>query len=102
MMICVGILVMKGKETIEKILSYWSFLLYGVYIIFLVVSFASFGDSIKESLFNGNIKAGWALGGCKYAFYNLGAIPALLFTTRHLKNLVALQRKTMKKERCCF
>ncbi|WZL74099.1 hypothetical protein QBE52_04995 [Clostridiaceae bacterium 35-E11] len=85
MMIGVGFLVFNGSETIEKFLSYWSFLLYGVYILFLIVCFTKFGDHIVASVFSGNIKSGWALGGFKYAFYNLGIIPAVLFSVRHIE-----------------
>ncbi|MCD5414650.1 MAG: hypothetical protein LR001_06590 [Clostridiales bacterium] len=38
-----------------------------------------------SSVFRGNIESGWALGGLRYAFYNLGIIPAVLFSTRHIK-----------------
>ncbi len=85
MMVGVGLLVFNGSEAIEKFLSYWSFLLYAVYIAFLVVCFTKFGDGIISSVFQGNMKSGWALGGFKYAFYNLGIIPAVLFSTRHIE-----------------
>src|SRR6056297_2078819 len=85
MMVGVGLLVFNGSEAIEKFLSYWSFLLYAVYIAFLVICFTKFGDGIVSSVFQGNMKSGWALGGFKYAFYNLGIIPAVLFSTRHIE-----------------
>lgn len=85
MMAGVGYLVFNGSESIEKFLSIWSFVLYAVYIIFLVVCFTKFGDSIVDGVFQGEIKSGWALGGLKYAFYNLGIIPAVLFATRHIE-----------------
>lgn len=85
MMVGVGLLIFKGSDAIEKFLSYWSFLLYGVYIIFLVVCFTKFGNNITSAVFQGDIKSGWALGGFKYAFYNLGIIPAVLFSTRHIE-----------------
>ena len=85
MMIGVGFLVFNGSEAIEKFLSYWSFLLYGIYILFLVACFLNYGDNIGTSLSSGEIKSGWALGGFKYAFYNLGIIPAVLFSTRHIE-----------------
>ncbi len=85
MMVGVGSLVVKGKETIEKFLSYWSFILYSVYILFLIVAFTKFGGQITAGVFQGNIESGWAMGGFQYAFYNLGIIPAVLFTTRHLE-----------------
>lgn len=85
MMAGVGLLIFNGSEAIEKFLSYWSFLLYGVYILFLAVCFTKFGDSIVSAVFQGDIKSGWAMGGFKYAFYNLGIIPAVLFATRHIE-----------------
>jgi uncharacterized membrane protein YkvI len=85
MMIGVGALVLKGTDTIEKFLSYWSFLLYALYITFLAVTFTKFGTNISEALSTGSMESGWVLGGLKYAFYNLGIIPAVLFTARHLE-----------------
>lgn len=85
MMIGVGILVLKGTEAIEKFLSYWTFLLYSVYIIFLVMLFTKFGAEITGGIANGTMDSGWALGGFKYAFYNLGIIPAVLFSVKHVE-----------------
>ena len=85
MMIGVGILVLKGTDAIEKFLSYWSILLYAVYITFLVILFTKFGSNIAENFSNGTMEAGWALGGFKYAFYNLGIIPAVLFSVKHIE-----------------
>jgi uncharacterized membrane protein YkvI len=85
MMIGVGLLIFKGSEAIEKFLSYWSFVLYAVYIIFLIITFSKFGGVITDSLSNGVMEKGWALGGFKYAFYNLGIIPAVLFSVRHIE-----------------
>lgn len=85
MMVGVGLLIFKGTEAIEKFLSYWSFVLYAVYIIFMIVTFTKFGDTIGASLANGTMEKGWALGGFKYAFYNLGIIPAVLFSVKHIE-----------------
>jgi len=85
MMVGVGILIFKGRDTIESILSYWSFLLYATYIVFVIISFSKFGGNITSKLFGGEILPGWALGGFKYAFYNLGIIPAILFAVRHIE-----------------
>lgn len=85
MMAGVGILIFKGRDTIEKILSYWSFLLYAVYIALVIICFSKFGGNIASKFFGGEILPGWALGGFKYAFYNLGIIPAILFATRHIE-----------------
>lgn len=84
MMIGVGLLVFNGSEAIEKFLSYWSFLLYAVYLTFLIILFVKFGENISNNIGTGTMEPGWAVGGLKYAFYNLGIIPAVLFTTRHI------------------
>ena len=85
MMIGVGALIFKGTDAIEKFLSYWSFLLYGIYILFLVITFTKFGSNISNSFATGTAESGWVLGGFKYAFYNLGIIPAVLFSVRHIE-----------------
>jgi uncharacterized membrane protein YkvI len=81
----VGTLVLKGRETIEKVLAYWSFLLYIVFFIFLVAAYLKFGGAITSAVFRGDIRDGWVWGGLKYAFYNLGIIPVVLFTARHFE-----------------
>lgn len=85
MMIGVGLLVFNGSEAIEKFLSYWTILLYAVYAIFLITLFVKFGGNISNNFASGTMESGWALGGFKYAFYNLGIIPAVLFSTRHIE-----------------
>ena len=77
-------LVLGGTSAVEKFLSYWSYVLYAVYIIFLIVCFTRFGDNIaRHFAISPQVNQGWMLGGAKYAFYNLGMIPAVLFSTRH-------------------
>ncbi len=81
--ICIVLLVIKGTKAIETFLSYWSYLLYAVYIVFLVICFTKFGSAINEQFsVVKEINPGWVVGGAKYAFYNLGIIPAVLFATR--------------------
>jgi uncharacterized membrane protein YkvI len=86
LLVGVGLLVYNGSEAIERFLSYWSFVLYGVYILFLVVLFAKFGGNISANLAAGEVKSGFALNGFKYAWYNLGCVPALLFSLNTLEN----------------
>lgn len=85
MMAGVGFLVLKGTEAIERFLSWWSFVLYAVYILFLVLCFVRFGGGMRQAIAAGWAEPGWAVGGFRYAFYNLGSIPAVLFTIRHCK-----------------
>jgi uncharacterized membrane protein YkvI len=81
----VGLLAYLGSEAIEIYMSWWSFLLYAVYIAFVVFGLAKLAPAIFSHLATGEIKPGWALSGFKYAFYNLGCIPAVLFALRDIE-----------------
>ncbi|MBQ3373112.1 MAG: hypothetical protein IJG40_08290 [Oscillospiraceae bacterium] len=97
-------LILRGTETIEKVLSFWSYVLYAVYAVFMVICFVRFGPMIKEAFGAGggeytkefvnasgetitSTVGGLSLGsaivdGFKYSFYNLGIVPAILYTVR--------------------
>lgn len=78
-MAAVGFLVFRGSRTIERVLAFWSFVLYAVYILVFVRSFMSFGPQIGAAFAAGEAEPGWAIGGVRYAAYNLALIPAILF-----------------------
>jgi uncharacterized membrane protein YkvI len=86
MMAAVGYLVFRGSGTIEKFLAGWSFLLYGVYIVFFVWAFTKFGGDTISALASGERTGNWPIGGVRYAAYNLAVIPAVLFCTRHMQS----------------
>ena len=83
MMTGVGYLVFRGSGTIEKFLAGWSFLLYGIYVVFFVWAVTKFGGDAVSALASGERTSDWAVGGVEYAAYNLAVIPAVLFATRH-------------------
>ncbi len=82
----VGFLTFKGKGLIENFLSVWSIILYLVYIAFFVVALLKFGPMIQKNFASGIILPKWALGGFKYALYNLGTVPAVLFCLNHIES----------------
>ncbi len=84
-MAAVGILVFYGTKTIENVLTVWSVVLYAVYVILFVASFVKFGGAIRSSLASNPVDPKWAIGGVKYAAYNLAIIPAVLFVVRHIE-----------------
>ncbi len=84
-MAAVGFLVLKGTTVVEKFLSFWSLVLYAVYILFLIACSITFGDDIVAGLASAEIRQGWFVGGVKYAAYNVGILPAVLFSIRHLE-----------------
>lgn len=75
-----------GSYVIEVVMSWWSYLLYAVFFIFLLVGISQVGGEISANLAAGDIKEGWLLGGFKYAFYNLGTFPAILFALNYIEN----------------
>ncbi|MBS3819754.1 hypothetical protein KGY73_09665 [bacterium] len=85
MLAAVGFLTFKGSGVIERFLSSWSMFLYCVYSVFLVVALIQFGPQIQNNFSQGTIHSQWALGGFKYALYNLGVIPAVFFCLNHIE-----------------
>ncbi len=85
MMVAVGGLVYAGSQAIEGFISFWSMVLYAMYIVLFAACFWSFGPQISQAFQSGPLKPGWAVGGIQYAAYNLGVIPAVLFSVRHCK-----------------
>lgn len=76
------LLIVKGTEAIEKVLSVWSIVLYIVYAVFMFSVFMKFGGNVSTELAKGEIGSGWMTSGFQYAFYNLGIVPATLYTVR--------------------
>lgn len=85
-MLAVGFLVFKGSSAIEGFLSVWSLVLYLIYAAFLAACFWYFGDAIRQAFQTPPQGLYWVLGGVKYAAYNLGVIPAVLFVIRHIQS----------------
>ncbi|HWQ50352.1 MAG TPA: hypothetical protein VN369_01000 [Terriglobales bacterium] len=80
------ILVLKGTKAIEDVLSFWSYVLYAVYILFMVIVFSKYGSTIAAEFAKAEVGANWFIDGLKYSFYNLGIVPALLYTVRGAKS----------------
>jgi len=85
MLAAIGFFTFKGNRMIERFLSSWSILLYIIYGFFLIGALVKFGPQIQKNFSSGVILTNWPLGGFKYALYNLGVIPAILFCVRHIK-----------------
>ena len=102
------LLVVSKTSTFENILSFWSYVLYAVYALFMIICIVKFGPMIKESFSDGGSEyvrevtdpatgatLSFAIGGrslmsaivdgLKYSFYNLGLIAAILYSVRHCK-----------------
>ena len=79
-------LVLKGTKAIEDVLSFWSYVLYAVYILFMIIVFSKFGGAISAEFAKAEIGSSWFVDGLRYSFYNLGIVPALLYTVRGAKS----------------
>lgn len=51
------LLVMKGTEAIEKALSFWSYVLYAVYLLFMIVVFVKFSGNIGAEFAKAEVTA---------------------------------------------
>jgi uncharacterized membrane protein YkvI len=85
MLASIGFLTFKGSGLLEKFLSGWSIFIYFVYGLFLAAAIWKFGPQIQSQLSAGKMLPGWGLGGFKYALYNMGVIPSVLFCLTHLE-----------------
>jgi uncharacterized membrane protein YkvI len=83
MMVLVGYLTLKGSELIERFLTVWSLLLYLTYAVFALWAVLRFGPLMAEALRSPPAGEGnWAVSGVRYAAYNIGILPAVLFVLR--------------------
>ncbi|WEJ99608.1 MAG: hypothetical protein P0Y59_22310 [Candidatus Sphingomonas phytovorans] len=73
-----------GNASVEQLFKYVSFLLYGVYALFVVLALTSFGDRISANLALATPTDGWAVGGLTYAGYNIVGAVVILPVMRHL------------------
>ncbi|WBY08788.1 hypothetical protein PIB19_04955 [Sphingomonas sp. 7/4-4] len=73
-----------GNSAVEGVFKYVSFLLYGVYALFLILSLFSFGDRIAAGFATPAPWTGWASGGLTYASYNIIGAVVILPVLRHL------------------
>lgn len=85
MILLVGILSFYGREFLKRVLAYWTYVIYVVIAIFLITVFFTRGGDIVATLGKGGINSGWALGGLKYAWYNVAFAPILLYAITSIK-----------------
>lgn len=76
--------VMFGNKSVERLFEWVSYLLYGVYIVFFVLAFTSFGGEIADAFAAPTPSDGWALSGVTYFSYNIIGAIVVLPVVRHL------------------
>ena len=75
-----------GTGSVEILFEYVSFLLYGVYALFLALAVMGFGDRIGAAFAPSPVAEGWVMGGLTYAGYNISAAISILPVLRHLRS----------------
>ena len=78
-------MVWRGSRLIERALSFWSIMLYVVFAFFLLACVHRFGANIADTFAKEPMQGAWWQQGIAYAGYNLGFMPAVLFSVRHCK-----------------
>lgn len=73
-----------GNAAVEALFKYVSFLLYGVYALFLLLALSAFGDQISSNFMIQVPADGWAMGGITYAAYNVAGAVMILPVLRHM------------------
>ncbi|WP_375403594.1 hypothetical protein [uncultured Sphingomonas sp.] len=73
-----------GNASVERLFKWVTFLLYGVYALFLLLALSAFGDAIPAGFARSGTSDGWALGGLTYASYNVVGAVVILPVLRHL------------------
>ena len=73
-----------GNASVERLFKYVSFLLYGVYAVFLVLAVTRFGGGIGAAFAAEPAPQDWAVGGLTYASYNIVGAVIVLPVLRHL------------------
>ena len=86
LMLPIGILAFYGTAMIEKVLAFWSFVLYAVYIVLVACYLWYFGGALDDDFTAGPAGVGWFLKGVSYFGYNLAVIPLVLFCVPHLRS----------------
>jgi len=74
----VVLLVFFGRSWVTTILAFWSVLLYVVFLCYLVAVFVLFEPTAAARELT--VGDGWLLSGLKYVFYNVSAIPVVLYS----------------------
>jgi uncharacterized membrane protein YkvI len=73
-----------GNTAVERLFRDVSYLLYGVYALFIVIALVQFGDRIPGGFAASPSTSGWAVNGLTYVGYNIIGAVVILPVLRHL------------------
>jgi uncharacterized membrane protein YkvI len=81
----IAILAFFGSKVIEGVMSFWSFVLYALYVAVFALSIKLLGPVIAETLKASTAEPGWMSSGIRYGAMQLGLLPAILFSTVYIQ-----------------
>jgi uncharacterized membrane protein YkvI len=84
LMAAIALVVAFGNTSVERLFKYVSILLYGVYVLFVLLALTHFGQRITAGFATPAPMDGWVLGGVTYASYNIVGAIVILPVLRHL------------------
>jgi len=84
LMMAIALVTAFGSPSVERLFKYVTFLLYGVYVLFVVFALTHFGKRIPAGFASNAPMDGWVLGGVTYASYNIVGAIVILPVLRHL------------------
>jgi len=85
LMVAIAMAAAFGNKSVERVFTWVSILLYGVYAAFVVFALSAFGGQISQTFAApGGWNDGWLSGGLTYAGYNIIGAVVILPVTRHL------------------
>lgn len=84
LMAAIALVTAYGTPSVERLFTYVSFLLYGVYVLFVLLSISHFGAHIVKGFARSEPMHGWLSGGLTYASYNIVGAVVILPVLRHL------------------
>ncbi|MGB9332942.1 MAG: hypothetical protein WCB10_19420 [Steroidobacteraceae bacterium] len=86
LMAAIALVTAFGTPSVERLFTYVSVLLYGVYVLFVVLALTRFGDRIAQGFAAHAPMHGWVAGGVTYASYNIVGAIVILPVLRHLRS----------------
>lgn len=82
--VCIAAIVAFGNKAVERLFRDVSYLLYGVYALFIVLALWKFGARVPGGFAAYPQTSGWALAGITYFGYNIIGAVVILPVLRHL------------------
>jgi uncharacterized membrane protein YkvI len=83
LMLGIGAFAAYGNQSVERLFKWVSFLLYGVYLLFVLFVLTKFGAQATQQFATPVPAGGWLAGGLTYAGYNIVGAVMVLPLARH-------------------